>query len=90
MTAPEEIRGWRQTQLSIARFYGGCAFNGHLYEIDENDNLVRVDVLRKRRKESAERNRLAAKAERDKFMAAQSHFDILDASVDAHPVGRPR
>jgi hypothetical protein len=45
---PEVIRGWRDSQLSIARFYGGLTYQGHQYVIDENDDLVRWDVLQAR------------------------------------------
>lgn len=46
---PEKIYGWLDTQLSIARFYGGCTFNGHNYKIDYSDPeqpLVRQDVVK--------------------------------------------
>lgn len=49
MTAPEKIYDWRDTQLSIARHYGGCKFNGASYTIDVNDPeqpLVRDDILK--------------------------------------------
>lgn len=44
---PERIYDWINTQLSIARFYGGCTFNGHSYVIDMEDPgkpLARKDV----------------------------------------------
>ncbi len=25
---------WRDSQLSVVRFYGACTINGHLYELD--------------------------------------------------------
>jgi hypothetical protein len=46
--APEKIYGWRDTQLSVARHYGGCKFRGASYLIDFADPLhplVRQDVL---------------------------------------------
>jgi hypothetical protein len=46
--APEKIYGWINTQLSVARYYGGCSYNGHSYLIDMQDPekpLVRRDVL---------------------------------------------
>lgn len=46
--APERIYGWLNSQLSIARYYGGCTYNGASYIIDEQDPdqpLVRQDVL---------------------------------------------
>jgi hypothetical protein len=48
MNAPEKIYGWLDSQLSIARFYGGITFQGHRYVIDMNDPkqpLVRQDIL---------------------------------------------
>lgn len=46
---PEKIYGWRDTQLSIARHYGGLKFRGASYTIDVNDPdqpLVRDDILK--------------------------------------------
>lgn len=45
--APERIHGWRDTQLSIARFYGGLIYQGKHYVIaheEEGAPLVRHDV----------------------------------------------
>ncbi len=45
---PERIYGWIDSQLSIARYYGGCTYQGHSYVIDPirpNPPLVRADVL---------------------------------------------
>ena len=53
--APERIYGWLNTQLSIARHYGGCKYNGHDYCIAPNEAgqpLVRVDVLKRERKQA--------------------------------------
>lgn len=50
---PERIHGWQHTRLSIARFYGGCSYNGHNYTIaldEEGQPLVRDDVLRREKK----------------------------------------
>jgi hypothetical protein len=47
--APEKIYGWLDSQLSVARFYGGITFQGHSYVIDINDPkqpLVRQDILK--------------------------------------------
>lgn len=57
--APEKIYGWRDTQLSIARHYGGMKFHGASYLIDVNDPdqpLVRQDIMQaeiKARKQAA-------------------------------------
>ena len=51
---PERIHGWMNTQLSIARFYGGCNFNGARYVIahdEEGRPLVRWDVMQREAKE---------------------------------------
>lgn len=40
------------TQLSIARFYGGCKFNGEDYTyIPTTDELIRNDVLNWKKKQ---------------------------------------
>ncbi len=46
---PEKIYGWQDSQLSVARFYGGMRYMETYYRIDENDPkkpLVRDDVYR--------------------------------------------
>lgn len=51
--APERIYGWLDSQLSIARHYGGITYNGHKYVIDYNDPqepLVRQDTKKGKRK----------------------------------------
>lgn len=52
--APERIHNWLDSQLSVARFYGGITFNGHDYTIAPNEPgcpLVRADVLVREAKE---------------------------------------
>ena len=47
-TPPERIHGWQDSQLSIARFYGGITYQGHTYTIavaEKGAPLVRDDVL---------------------------------------------
>lgn len=45
--APFAISNVSQTQLSIARHFGGIKFHGHCYTYNpEADELVRNDVLR--------------------------------------------
>lgn len=44
-----KLYGWRDSQLSVARHYGGCKYNGASYTIDVNDPdqpLVRDDILK--------------------------------------------
>lgn len=62
-TAPERIYHWQHSQLSIARFYGGCNVHGAHYKIAVNEAgtpLVRADVLLR----EAKAQRAAATAER--------------------------
>lgn len=69
---PERIRGWRMSQLSIARFYGGCMFNGAHYVIDPiTDDLVREDVLARERKEAKRAEKEKRTAKRDANKEAQ-------------------
>ena len=52
-SAPDRIWGWRDSQLSIARHYGGCDYNGVRYVIDEateGQPLVRLDVISRENK----------------------------------------
>ena len=55
---PERIYGWLDSQLSIARHYGGLKYQGHDYQIDYlsvGEPLVRVDVLAREAKTRKER-----------------------------------
>lgn len=48
--APEEIHGVSLSMFSVARYYGGCTFNGATYVYDlARDVLVRADVLKARK-----------------------------------------
>jgi hypothetical protein len=67
MNAPEKIYGWMDSQLSIARFYGGIKFQGHYYAIDMADPdkpLVRQDLLIKDKKEAKKAQKEINKKER--------------------------
>ena len=74
MKAPERIYHWRNSQLSIARFYGGLKYQDHHYKIAEHEEgqpLVRVDVLLREAKESKAAAKAQAQAEKEKWMRAQ-------------------
>lgn len=64
---PEKIYGWINSQLSIARYYGGCTYQGHSYLIDMQDPdkpLVRKDIYLaeiKARKQMAKTSKVQAK-----------------------------
>ena len=48
--APERIYGWLDSQMSIARHYGGMKHMGHEYIIAEHEPrqpLVRLDVVKR-------------------------------------------
>ena len=65
MTPPERIHGWQDSQLSIARFYGGITYHGHTYTIavaEKGAPLVRDDVLVREAKARKEADK-AAKAQ---------------------------
>ena len=67
--APERIHHWLDSQLSIARFYGGIHFRGARYVIAFNEPgqpLVRKDVLAREAKERKAEDR-AVKARNDKL-----------------------
>lgn len=62
---PERIYGWMNSQLSIARFYGGVKYNGAEYVIapdEEGQPLVRMDV-KFPRKPKAARGKKASSSE---------------------------
>lgn len=71
----ERIAGdyWRNSHLSLARFYGAININGKRYVIDRStDELVRDDVYKKAGKEEkAKRN----EAERKFWEAQKSMLD---------------
>lgn len=70
---PERIYGWLDSQLSIARYYGGCEYNGASYVIDwwaDGHPLVREDVLRGERKADKAKAAAAARAEKEAWESA--------------------
>lgn len=68
-SAPDRIWGWRDSQLSITRHFGGCTFQGVSYVIDqvtEGNPLVRMDVITRENKakvQAAKQARAQAQAE---------------------------
>lgn len=58
-SAPDRIYGWRDSQLSIARHYGGIKYRGHSYVIDTSDPdepLVRKEILDAERRKAKRAN----------------------------------
>lgn len=75
MNRPERIYNVSQTQLSVARFYGGCKLQGANYHYDaESDTLTRMDIWQERIASDKEEGKRAAKAEREKWEKAQVSF----------------
>lgn len=71
---PERIFGWMDTQMSIARFYGGLTYQGHKYTIALNEQgmpLVRDDVLVRESKEQKDRLKAARKADQQAIARKQ-------------------
>lgn len=67
---PERIYGWLDTQMSIARHYGGLTYQGHSYTIAANEDgqpLVRADVL-------AREAKVAKQAEKDRRKVDQQEI----------------
>lgn len=78
MTAPprpERIYHVSKTQLSIARYYGGCKYNGANYHYDEpSDTLVRMDLWVSELAADKVAAKAAAAKERAKWSKAQESF----------------
>ena len=73
---PERIYGWLDSQLSLARHYGGCTYQGYDYVIDPirpDPPLVRVDVLAREAKEA----KLKKKEKRDAEKMDVKQTDLL-------------
>ena len=72
---PDRIYGWLNTQLSVARHYGGCSFQGHQYYIAHGETgqpLIRSDVLKAEQKANKNKRRNdAVKAEKKAAKNAQ-------------------
>ena len=77
-TPPERIYNWLNTQMSIARYWGGITYMGHSYTVSRTEDgapLVRDDVLH--------RESLEKKAERKaakqfaKLQSQQAQGELL-------------
>jgi len=72
MIAREELHKVSLGQLSVARFYGGCLFQGYEYIYEAStDKLIRKDVHKARAKASKAKAKAMASAERNKRADAQ-------------------
>jgi hypothetical protein len=69
---PDRIpyQGWINSQLSIARFYGGIVLNGKRYIIEKETNDLVVPVPRKKRKEANQK-----KNKKNLFISDEMNFN---------------
>lgn len=77
--APERIYHWLDSQLSIARHYGGCRLNGHDYRVaidEDGQPLVRADVLAREATERRDAARLARNDARAQARAGQAEMEV--------------
>lgn len=73
MKSPEEIHNVSHSQLSVARHFGGCKFQGATYHYDASrDVLVRMDVWLVRIKEESAAGKAAREDEKAKWLALQA------------------
>lgn len=74
---PERICHVSQTQFSVARHYGGCTLNGRSYIYDPTtDTLVRADVHAQERGEAKRAKQEAARAAKERRLAAERTFNF--------------
>ena len=79
MEAPEKIYGWLDSQLSIARFYGGITLHGHSYVIDMADPkqpLVRQDIVKAEKLAERKTKRQLKKDDEEKMRRLFTQFDF--------------
>lgn len=72
--SPERIYGWMDSQMSIARFYGGLTYQGHSYVIaagEDGQPLVRSDVVLREVKEQNARLKADKKADQQRVARSQ-------------------
>lgn len=78
MSRPEVIYHVSHTQLSVARHFGACKYNGADYHYDaETDTLTRMDIWRARLagdKEMASRVAAEERAKWEKVKEMQKSF----------------
>ena len=77
MTAPEELHSVSHGQLSVARLYGGCTFQGAEYVYDADaDKLIRLDVHAERAKAARGEAKALASAKQNKWNEAQQFLQF--------------
>jgi hypothetical protein len=74
MSPPARIYGWLNSQLSVARHYGGMKYQGQCYVIEYSATgqpLVRIDVLAAEVKATAAADKLERAEKRQAAAVAQ-------------------
>lgn len=72
MKTPAEIHNVSNSQLSVARYYGGINYNGQHYHYDASqDALIRQDIWFARMQKAHADGKAARATERDKWLAVQ-------------------
>lgn len=77
MSAPDRIYDWLNSQLSVARFYGGMRYQGHMYVIDGKTAgapLVKQSVLIAERKAAKKAKQMVNIAENMQKTQEESLF----------------
>jgi hypothetical protein len=77
-TAPERIYQWLDSQMSIARHYGGLTYMGHSYYVvpsEAGTPLVRADVIEREQKQK--RADLRAKKQSEELNRKQAQGELL-------------
>lgn len=65
---PDKIYNVSQTQLSIARYYGGCKLNGEYYiYLPEEDALIKQSLLKKLKLKRVKLEKTSADSSMDLF-----------------------
>jgi hypothetical protein len=75
--APERIYNWLNTQMSIARYWGGITYMGHSYTVSRTEDgspLVRDDVLHREMIEKKAERKAAKQLAEQKNKQAQGEF----------------
>ena len=71
---PERINGWMDTQMSIARYWGGLTYQGHSYHVAPSEPgapLVRADVLARDAREAKQAAKDQRKADQQRVAREQ-------------------
>ena len=78
---PEKFYSVSNTQLSVARFSGGCIFNGDRYVyIEADDTLIRSDIFELDRK--AQKKRMESEKAKWKEIQKQAEDKVKQCTME--------